>query len=407
MRTIDAQLNCPTNYLNFMSGTFTKKVIVKLTSIDKAGTVPIYIQVFVNKVRKQFPIGLRIDPKHFDRKKQRVKASFVHQKDYNLIIEKELAKLNEIAVSYRLRNEYLTLDKLKKELDNGFSRSDFIKYYSFALESQKERQIIATSTYKQQKATLEKLKGFRTEIYFHQINEVLIEDFKVHLRKKLKNGENTVFTALKNLKKYLHLAFDDGITTPLPYNKIKVKRIKGNRDFLEDFEVANLYKYYKTSYINPTYKKVLKKFLFSCFTGLRISDVTTITQNNLIGDYLVFNAVKGNKFNKIPLIDAAKEFINMQGPVFDDDLTEQCINENLKEIAKHCGIKKRVTFHVARHTFATNYLIKGGKVEELKELLGHSKIETTMIYVHIVKKHQNSNMQNLNNILKSFEEIKS
>lgn len=403
MRIAEAQLNYPTNYLNFMSGTFTKKVIVKLTSKNSSGAVPIYIQVFVNKVRKQFPVGLRVDPKHFDRKKQRVRSSFNLYKDYNLVIEKELAKFNDIEVDYRLRSQHLTMEKLIKELDNGFSRTDFLQYYDYMLQQQKNRQVIADSTYKQQKATLEKLKGFKKTIYFYQITETLIEDFKVHLRKKLGNGENTVFTALKNLKKYLHLAFDDGINTPLPYNKIKVKRIKGNRDFLEDFEVANLYKFYNEGYINPTYKKVLKKFLFSCFTGLRISDVTSITQNNIVGDYLVFNAQKGNKFNKIPLIAAAKEFINSEGPLFDDDFTEQCINENLKEIAKLCSIKKRVTFHVARHTFATNYLVKGGKVEELKELLGHSKIETTMIYVHIVKKHQNNNMQNLNNILKTFE----
>lgn len=403
MSTIQTQLNYPANYLNFMTGTFTKKVIVKLTSKDRSGSVPIYIQVFINKVRKQFPVGLRVDPKHFDRSKQRIKASFAFYKDYNLVIEKELAKLNDIEVHYRLRNQHLTMDKLIKELDNGFSRSDFLKYYNHALQNQKKRQIIAESTYKQQKATLQKLISFKDCIYFHQIDENFIEDFKVHLRKNLGNSENTVFTALKNLKKYLHLAFDDGITTPLPYNKIKVKRIKGNREFLEDFEVANLYKYYKSPFINPVYQKILKKFLFSCFTGLRISDVTTITQNNIVGDYLVFTAKKGNKFNKIPLIAAAKEFINHDGPLFDDDFTEQCINENLKQIAKLCNIKKRVSFHVARHTFATQYLTNGGKVEELKELLGHSKIETTMEYVHIVKRHQNTNMNNLNNILKISE----
>jgi site-specific recombinase XerD len=382
-----------------MTGTFTKKVIIKISSINNEGKAPLYIQVFVNKVRKQFPLRIYVPPASFDKKKQRLRPSAEKAKDYNLIIENELTKFTEVAVEYRLRNEYLTIDKLIKEINTGFSRINFIGYYENELQYQLDKGIIAKSSHKQQKSTLKKLKSFKNIIYFNEITDRFIEEFKAHLRIKHKNSENTVFTALKNFKKYLHLANNDGIKTPLTYDKITVRAIKGNRDFLEDYELKSLYALYKTKFLNEVYKNVLKKFLFSCFTGLRISDINSITQNNFVGDHLVFNSIKGNKFNKVEIIDAAKQFINANGPVFNDNYTEQCINKNLKEIAKICGIKKRITFHVARHTFATQYLVNGGGVEELKDLLGHEKIETTMIYVHIVKRHQSKNIRNLNSIL--------
>lgn len=399
MRAHLPEQNYPTNYPNYMSGTFTKKVIIKDDTIRKDKTAPIYIQVFVNKQRKRYPLGVSVEPKHFDKKKQRVKGSASGFKNLNLIIENELSKFTAVSVNYKLRNEYLTIEKLTKELNDGFSRQNFIKYYENELKKQLETHKIVKSTHKQQKSTLKKLTDYKSEILFHEITTDLIDGFKTHLKIKLGNSENTIFTALKNVKKYLHLAYEDGIETPLPYYKISVRSIKGNRDFLEDYELQNLFKFYKSEFINATYRKVIKKFLFSCFTGLRISDVQTLTQQNFIGEYLVFTSVKGNKLNKIPLNKTAKLFINTEGPIFDDDFTDQAINENLKFIAKACSIKKKITFHVARHTFATQYLINGGKVEELKVLLGHEKIETTMIYVHIVKKHLNIKIHNLDAIL--------
>jgi len=399
MKAILNAQNYLTNYPIFMTGTFTKKVIVKLSSTKLNGTAPLYVQVFVNSERKQFPLGLYVKPKEFDRKKQRVRGSSEMAVAYNLIIEKELGKFTDIAVNFKLRNEHLTLSALISEISNGFSRLKFTSFYKTELERQYEKKIIKKSTYKQQLSSLRKIKMFKVEVYFNEITEDFVEEFKAFMSKELGNSQNTVFTAMKNFKKYLRVANKKKIHTPITYDLVKVKCIKGNRDFLEDFEIQHLYKLYKSEFVNKTYRKILKKFLFSCFTGLRISDVQSVTQQNFVGEYLVFNSVKGNKLNKIILSKSAKEFYNEEGSVFDDDFTEQCINDNLKQIAKICGIKKKITFHVARHTFATQYLLNGGKVEELKELLGHEKIETTMIYVHIVKRHLNMKVHNMDAIL--------
>ena len=400
MEILSNRLNYPLNYPNYMSGTLTKKIVIKDDHIRNDGTCALYLQVFVNKKRKRFPLKVFVNPKFFDKKNQRVKSSHPTSVDYNLIIENELSKVNDIAISYRLRNQYLTLDNLCKEIENPNSRISFVKFYETNLEKQLKDQKIEIATYKQQRSTLRKIKAFKNEIFFYEIDQTLVDDFMAYLKVKLKNSENTRLTALKNFKKYLHLANDEKIFTPIDYKSIKVKSIKGNRTFLEANEVNLLFEYYTSKFIKTSHKSVLKKFLFSCFTGLRISDVQQLTQMNFIGDYIVFNASKGGKFQKIKLNQSALKFINTEGSVFDDNFTDQTINEYLKEISNICGIRKKVTFHVSRHTFATHYLISGGHIENLQQILGHSKIDTTMIYVHIVKEHLNEDMRKMDSILK-------
>ena len=138
--------------------------------------------------------------------------------------------------------------------------------------------------------------------------------------------------------------------------------------------------------------------MFSCFTGLRISDIQKLKQDDYFENYIIFIAQKTNKIQKIPLNKTAQNFINTEGTLFDDDFRDQTINDYLKDIARICGIKKRVTFHVGRHTFATQFLITGGKVEVLQKLMGHSKMETTMIYVHIVDTQKEDQISQMDTI---------
>jgi site-specific recombinase XerD len=160
-----------------------------------------------------------------------------------------------------------------------------------------------------------------------------------------------------------------------------------------------LNEFYKSEFINESWKNILGRFLFSCFTGLRISDIKTISVDNVANDILIFFAKKTGKLQRIQLSDSALNFIGKQ-ELFYGEYTDQHINRELKLIIKSCGIKKDVTFHVARHSFATNFLICGGRVEDLQILLGHSQIRETMDYVHIVKSITDKQIHNMNDILK-------
>lgn len=385
-----------------MTGTFTHKIILKKTSKRSDGRIPLYIQIFINGKRKQLPLKIYIKEKDFDSKKQRVRGNSLAAKDYNLIIGKNLAAINEIEVNYRLSERFISMESFMEDFYNPSSKIGFIKFYEAELKKQLDNKLIKLTTFKQQKATLEKLKKFRPSILFCEITEDLINDFKVFLSTKLKNQPNTIYTALKNVKKYVHIANDKRIKTPISHEQIKVKTIKGNRGFLTEIELNKLYKFYKSEFINETYRLVLSKFLFSCFTGLRISDIQKLNEENFTEGLLIFSSEKTNKLQRIKLNKTAKVFINTKGKTFEDDFTDQTINRELKEICRLCGISKKVSFHVARHTFATQFLLSGGDVQVLQKILGHGKIETTMVYVHITKEITNNQITNMDNIIPEF-----
>jgi site-specific recombinase XerD len=222
---------------------------------------------------------------------------------------------------------------------------------------------------------------------------------KAHFKKIDKNTDATIGSLVKSFKKYLHIANKRGIVTPLMFDDIHNKTFVGSRTFLDAAELDRLNKYFNSEFLNDTHKNVLSRFLFSCFTGLRISDIQKITRENIIGDVLVFSAEKTNKLQRIQLNKTALSFLNKKS-LFSGTYTPEYINRELKEIAKIVGIRKKVTFHVARHTFATNFLIYGGRVEVLQKLLGHSKITETMIYVHIVESISDDQIHQMDEMLK-------
>ncbi len=115
-------------------------------------------------------------------------------------------------------------------------------------------------------------------------------------------------------------------------------------------------------------------------------------------DYISFSTKKTSKDQMISLNVKAKEIINACPNLFLTTYTNEFVNRELKKILKNLGYTKKVSFHVAHHTFATSFLRMGGRVEKLQILLGHSNIKETMIYVHIVAAEANESIYLLDNL---------
>lgn len=382
--------------MNF-SGKLTSKIIIKDDYVRADGTCALFIQIFLDGKRKRIPLHISVKVSDFDKIKQRVKLKAPLSKDFNLIIEKILGDINKIEIAYRLAGEPLTIDHLMKEYENPSSRIDFLKFWEIELENQKLLKDAATV--KQQTSSLNKVRKYKETLLFNEITRDFYDKMIFHFEKVEKNAPHTVQTLGKNFKKYLHIANDRGIVTSLKYQDIKTPYCVGKRTFLDADEIYKLNEYYNSAFINPNLKNILARFLFSCFTGLRISDVKEITIENIVSDVLIFFAVKTGKLQRIQLSESALSFIG-EDQLFYGNYTDQHINRELKDIAKSCGIKKRVSFHVARHSFATNFLICDGRVEHLQKILGHSDIKETMIYVHIVESMTNKQIHNMDDILK-------
>ena len=383
-----------------MNGTqISAGVRIKKDYIRKDGTAALYMRLYQKDCPvKKIPLEIYVEPKLWDERQERLKKKHPQHQDLNLLIEQKLADINRIQVEYRLQKTHLTIDLLLDELNNPTSRLDFIVFYEEALAIEKE--ILAAGTYRQQKSCLEKIKKYSPTLSFANINNDWLKKFRGHLKTKEKNQNNTISTTFKNIKKYLNLAKKSGIRFNFDPSDIKVKSFSGHRTSLTQEELDRLDSYRLAHFTNETHKIITTKFIFCCLTGIRLGDFMRLSKEDIIGDYILNYNQKSDIKQKLPITDFLMEILEFPF-LFENVYTPEYMNQELKAIAKVVGIKKRLTWHVSRHTFASQYLAKGGNIEILQKILGHSSIKTTMIYSHDVQDLAREQMNKMSSIFKS------
>jgi len=364
------------------------KVYLDPKKVKKNGEASIFITVNLNYKKLFFFTGVGCLPDKFDPENNRIKGASKKVKDDNLIIDRCVASLNDIFVRYRLQNIEITPDLLKREWKNPARRIDFYAFFEEAIKERKND--IEASTISQHKSSIAKLKEFKPKLSFTEIDHELIEQYRRWLKIKKGNDINTIYTALKNFKTYVNIAKRKGVISESPFDSYAIRHADTERLFLVERELEALWLRYIKGWHNEGNQRVLRHFLFMCFTGLRISDLKTITIDNVVGDKLVFFPLKTRNSKrqavKIPLNYWAKRLITDEGsktgPLF-NCMSEAKMNEKIKLIIQADKIYKDISLHCARHTFATIWLNKTKDVVALQRMLGHSDISQTMIYVHI------------------------
>ena len=218
---------------------------------------------------------------------------------------------------------------------------------------------------------------------------------------------------LERLKKMINLAQNLEWIDKNPFKRFKLKFHKYQRDFLSQIELEKLELF---NGLGKDHLRVTRDiFIFSCYTGLSYSDVKSLSPTDIVkgidGKYWIFTQrQKNNQPIRVPLLDKAmfilkqyKEFSKNKNtllPVY----SNQKINLYLKEIAKAVEIPKRLTFHSARHTFATTVTLSNNvPIETVSKLLGHSRLNTTQIYAKVLDHKISEDM----NILRSKLEYQS
>lgn len=348
---------------------------------DRFGCCPLYLNINIRGKRDRIPVEIKIPEKCWDDKKKQVVS---HEKatDYNLILKQIEAKITDIRVNYRLAEKELSLEKFKELLKSAPPSLSFIEFFNEVLPIQD----LSESTKTKHKAIFSKLKEFRN-VMFQDIDLRFFHEYRAHLR-KIGNSPSTINSNVGILKRYLTLAENYSIRFPVNLNMVEVGSTKGRIVFCTFKELEDLYEYFYSKFIPKHLKLSLGYFLVTCNNGLRISDLQELKREDFNQDYLFVIPKKTRKY-KIEVVvkinEKTREILNECPELFVDKKAEQNINLNLKDIAKACGIKKNLTHHVARHTFATHLVLKDVNTRKVQELLGHTKIETTMKYVHIAK----------------------
>ncbi|GAA4341637.1 site-specific integrase [Mucilaginibacter gynuensis] len=369
------------------------------------GTNTIYLRVIIDQAKKEYNLKVFWPKAHFDETKQEALPRHKNDMDVasvNMVINEAKGRANRIKIRYFGENKPLTLDLFTREFENYESRDNFIFYWTNKINEKFASGELGSSTVTRHNTNLERFKEFANCGDFFSISDIrpeLILKYQAWLRKKLKY--NTVVNALKTLQTYLNAASADGFSVEDPFVKIKLKYVAGEREVLERDELKRLQKLFLEPDMPEIMREVLRKFLFSCFTGLRVSDSAQLHRKMIVKNILRVKLVKGENFGKevqIPLPDYAISLIEgRKGQLF-KAIADQTCNDWLKIIAKDAKIEKSLSFHVSRDTFATLFIEMGGDVFTLKELLGHSDIKTTMIYVKMSENRKGVLMNNFNNL---------
>lgn len=381
-------------------GLVNVKIIQYKADIKKDGTAPLYLQLRYAKKQARIAIDISVDPKDFDPVRQRILPRNRNAKEFNILIDNIISKCTKIQTDYFLKGQPLDVLTMRQEITNEASRFSFVEFWISESDKQLQRGQIQKSTYKSERESLTRMLKMHKEVLFYQITPNWLEEFEAFLRTVIHLKESTIHKTLKHVRKYVKRAIASGTKMDDPFPIYSLPPVNATRIiWLTTKEVTTLEKHYESDIVSDAFKKTLRPFLFACYTGIRYSDYYQVNADNIHGQILQFIPFKTRRFQKfvrIPLSQKAISFLTDEKNL-GDILNQQVINSNLKQIAKFCGIKKTLSTHVARHTFASNWILAGRNIIALQKILGHVKLENTMIYVHLHSRDLQAEMNEYQN----------
>lgn len=248
------------------------------------------------------------------------------------------------------------------------------------------------------------VQGFRD--YLENDAVAWAHDYRTRIKDK-PLSRNTKVSYYNKFKACINQAYEDRI---IPYNPMRgiegFKAEEGTRMYLTIDEVR------KIAQTECEYPRIKAAFLFSCLTGLRRSDILKLTWGEVHqqGDLtrIIFRQKKTGGLEYLDITPQAAELMGDRGKpnenVFQDIHSPTCTNKAIQEWVLRAGIDKKITFHCARHTFATMMLDLGTDIYTVSKLLGHRELSTTQIYVKVLDKNKQKAVTNIPNILHKEDE---
>jgi integrase len=267
--------------------------------------------------------------------------------------------------------------------------SDFLKYMHGLAEQRKA----SKGNYDNWDSSLKQLKKYcNDQLFFSEIDPSFLEGFKSYLLRTL--SQNSASTYYNKIKATLRQAHKDRIINFNPSEQVKsIKPADSQREYLTHEEVQRL------AEAECEVPELKRAFLFSCFTGLRWSDVIKLKWKDLQNNSIAFRPKKtSDKFMYVPLSPTASKILGEHGNLDSKAFKISYSSWNNIRLLEWCHkakIYKHITFHCARHTFATLALENGADLYVIQKLLGHSEIKTTAVYTKIVDSKKSDAVNNI------------
>ncbi|MFC6859535.1 site-specific integrase [Zunongwangia atlantica] len=380
---------------------------------------PIYARITVNGERANLSLQLSINDIYWDKKHRKIKGNCPNAMKLNTYLENFRSKINDCYQELYYQEKPISAIILKRKYlgqdVKRYSMADIIAYHNEEMQH-----LLHKATMRHYKTSQNFIRRFikkkytTSDIYLDQLNYNFIVSFEHFLRsyqprdhqKPMSN--NTAMKHIQRLRKMINLAHKMEWIEKDPFKRFKTRIEKKTREFLNQVELRQLEDYQPKLDRLSIIKDI---FIFSCYTGLSFSDLMLLKRSHLSSDenqqiWIFTKRIKTNEELKIPLLPKALDLVSkyqwhprtLKEQRLFPEISNQKTNAYLKEIAHICGISKKLTFHVARHTFATTITLNNGvPIETVSKLLGHTKLATTQIYARVLQKKVAKDME----ILKS------
>lgn len=375
----------------------------KLQPLDEA---QIHIHIYRRgSIRKFTPTGFVVRKMDWDEKNKCVLPT---NKDYhhiNKIIRDSISSLQDLEYTEIVKKNTLSPQQIDEYLDRGFDEASFSEFYYSEIDPTLRHKTIREHVY-----TYNVLKEFRPKILFGDINLSFIQLFDRWLKEEKKLRINTIYKHHQHVNRFLRLASVKGLfpSERNPYQNFRLKKEKGSRISLTAKEIQAI-ENLVVPVVEEDLQLVKDMFLFSCYTGLRFSDVDTLRLEHLVDGMGGLCIQK--KMEKVPkpvilpleyLFDGKPKVIldkylqtNQPNNRIFPSISNQHANRQLKVIAIAARINMRLTFHISRHTFGSILAEKTQNPYLIMDLMGHSDIKTSMIYIHSSQERINKHLQGI------------
>ena len=395
-----------------MKSTFRILFLARWELQKENGQVPLCVRITIDGERVKFSLKSEVSGKIWDPKSGRAKGQTKEALQLNRYLDSikgqmithyhRLCEANEVVTATMVRDAFLGTDVKNNTLLTVFEEFNDRQEKLIGID-------LAQSTFNKYDLTYRRLKEFikvkmrKNDILLCQVDRNFVMDFEAYLKIEYKLDTNSSEKLMRIFKRITTMCFKNGQMPKDPFCNHKLKKVKKDRGYLTKSELEKIIDFKPD---NKRLEKVRDIFLFCCFTGFDYSTTAALAGKNIVTDdegslWIETHRIKTGTPSKVKLLDIPlfilkKYELRRDGNFLLPVMSNAKYNLYLKEIASICGIEKRVTSHLARHTFATTVTYANGvSIESISKILGHTKLSTTQIYARIVDKTVSNEMDKL------------
>ncbi len=404
-----------------MSSTFRVLFYLRKNYVNKEGKTSIMIRVTVNSIRVQFSSKIDIEPHLWNVGTSRVIGKSAEAKRINEDLDRIKLALSNHYRDIADREVTVTAEKVRNAFLGVTTKGETIlQIFDKHIDDCEKLVGISKS-----KSTLQKYRVTRkrvlefinhrykvSDMNIKEVSHMFITDFEQYLLVNAECNQNTTGKFLQFFKRIIIIARNNGWLHHDPFANYKIKLKSVDRGFLDKEEIAAIA---QKEFVSERLDQVRDLFLFSCFCGLAYIDIKNLTAENIRKSFdgnmwIITKRQKCDTPVNVPLLTIPTMILEKykgklpKGKIL-PVISNQKTNQYLKEIADVCGIQKNLTFHLARHTFATTTtLSKGIPIETVSKMLGHTNIKTTQIYARITNNKISEDMEGLSELFTDIED---